>query len=114
MRKRDRALILIESREHLQKNLLGQILFRDAARQVGANDSDNRRVKMINQGPGCRLVATADAIEAASQIEWRGVGFGHVEMEPIGGTATKTPAMTVELQWRRHRDRSLTFLTSGQ
>jgi hypothetical protein len=80
---------LCESREHLQKNFLGQIFLGHAPGQMGAYDPTDQRVKVFDQCARSRLIAPAHSVEAAGQIERR-IVVRHARMEARSDTTRKT------------------------
>ena len=69
MRKRHRTLVLVESREHFQKDFLGEILLGHAPGKMRPHDADDLRIELLNELAGRRLIARAYPFEATGKIE---------------------------------------------
>src|SRR5690348_2310487 len=81
-------MILFNAGEHLQKNLLGQILFWNPPWQTRPHDANDHRVEMVHQlARGC-LIASSDTIKATGEIELLVVG--HERREANTGMTGKT------------------------
>ena len=69
MREGHRTLILFETREHFQENLLGEVLFGDPARQARADNANDDGVEMLHKFARSNLIVQAYAPKTANQIE---------------------------------------------
>jgi len=83
MRKRHFTLILSKSREHFQKDVLREILFRHAPWEMRANDANDQRVKVFHEFTRRNLIALSDAIEAGHEIESL-ISHGFCDKVPTG------------------------------
>jgi hypothetical protein len=90
---------LVKPREHLQKHLLGKVFFSDPSWQVGAADSDDKRVEVLHKVSRSDLIALAHAIETASQIKRLVVSHSVIESSYV--TYCKTPLVAARLRPRR-------------
>jgi hypothetical protein len=82
------APLYCSSREHFQKDVLGEVFLGHPAGQVGANDADDQRVEVVDQGTRRGLIALTHEVQAAGQIER--LVFRHRRMWANSGTTRKT------------------------
>jgi hypothetical protein len=85
------ALILADTGEHFQKNILRQVFLRHAPRQMRTHNPDDQRVKVVHQRARRRLITLANAFKAAGQVKRLGVRHGARNTRTY--TARKTPAL---------------------
>jgi hypothetical protein len=92
MGERHLTLILVQSGEHFQKNILGQIIFTAPPGQAGADDADDLRVKVVDEESRGLLIASANSRQPALDVGRRfGVrGRGHGAIEGSACTKLKT------------------------
>jgi hypothetical protein len=89
------SLVLVDSREHLQKYVLGKVFLGDPAGKVGARDPDDEGMEVLHKLPRSNLIAFAHAIKTASQI--KRLVVRHVRIEASSGTYCKTPVAAAGL-----------------
>jgi hypothetical protein len=69
MGERNGSLVLLEAREHLQKNLLGEVLFGNPTGLMGTDDPDDERMEVFDEVSRSVLIPAAHAVKTANQIE---------------------------------------------
>jgi hypothetical protein len=104
------ALVLVYTREHFQKYLLGKVFLSDPARQVGAGDPYDEGMEVLDKLPRSDLIAFANAIETASQI--KRLVVRHVRIDASSGMFCKT--LIGRLRLPVGRSCSLTFRIGGK
>jgi hypothetical protein len=66
------GLVLIETDEHLEKHVLGEIFLGHAAGEMTADDADDFRIEMLDQRPRGVVIPGTYLVEARGDVEFSG------------------------------------------